>query len=250
QYELDKAGLFSKDSDYDGMIGKAVMELINTFSNQGHSGFSAMWVNELFSKLSKYETLTELTSNEEEWVDIAKYDLGDKPQILWQSKRNPACFSQDGGKTYYHVDNPEIVKETLTETLNKYANKLENEVSYLNEFVESLSEYAKNKFSLEYSPAYELINDDETNAENLLGKTAYYDPNSKTISVYTLGRHPKDILRSYAHVYIHYKQDLEERLKDIYTTDINEDSNLRKLEEEAYLEGNILFREWETQYKK
>ena len=35
--ELDKAGLFDKDSDYNVMIGKALMELCDTFINKGHS---------------------------------------------------------------------------------------------------------------------------------------------------------------------------------------------------------------------
>ena len=47
KYELEKAGLFDKDSDYNGMIGNAVMELIEKFSEQGHSGFFALIVIEL-----------------------------------------------------------------------------------------------------------------------------------------------------------------------------------------------------------
>lgn len=44
-------GFFDKDSDYDGMLGKALTELIDTFSNQGHSGASAQRIAELFYKL-------------------------------------------------------------------------------------------------------------------------------------------------------------------------------------------------------
>lgn len=55
--ELKKAGLFDKDSDYDGMLGDAVLELITTFAKQGHSGFSAQMTRELFHKLSNFEEL-------------------------------------------------------------------------------------------------------------------------------------------------------------------------------------------------
>lgn len=55
--ELQKAGLFDKDSDYDGMLGEGVVELITTFANQGHSGYSAMITRELFHKLSNFEEL-------------------------------------------------------------------------------------------------------------------------------------------------------------------------------------------------
>ena len=34
--ELQMAGFFDKDSDYGGMIGEAVMELMEVFANQGH----------------------------------------------------------------------------------------------------------------------------------------------------------------------------------------------------------------------
>ena len=39
----------------------------------------------------------------------------------------------------------------------------------------------------------------QKNAKDFFGKTAYYDPNKQHIVIYTEGRHPKDILRSYAH---------------------------------------------------
>ena len=51
---IKKAGLHDKDSDYDGMIGKALDELVDVFSKQGHSGMSAQWVSSLFRKLVKY----------------------------------------------------------------------------------------------------------------------------------------------------------------------------------------------------
>lgn len=55
--ELTRVGLFDEDSDYAGMLGKAAIELITTFANQGHSGYSAQMVRELFHKLSNFEEL-------------------------------------------------------------------------------------------------------------------------------------------------------------------------------------------------
>ena len=100
--ELERAGLFDKDSDYDGMLGEAVLELLQTFSKQGHSGFSAQLTMELFNKLVKYETLTEITDDPEEWMAVSEdMALGEG---VWQSRRNPALFSNDGGKNYYSID--------------------------------------------------------------------------------------------------------------------------------------------------
>lgn len=47
-------GLLDKDSDYGGMIGEALNELIDVFGKQGHSGTSAQWISDLFRKLVKY----------------------------------------------------------------------------------------------------------------------------------------------------------------------------------------------------
>lgn len=115
--ELKRAGLFDKDADYGGMIAKAVMELMKVFSKQGHSGFSAPWVTELFAKLASYETLTPLTDNPKEWEDVSEYCDGDK---LWQNKRNSAYFSKDGGKTWYNVDD-KTIKEGIVLGVYSYA---------------------------------------------------------------------------------------------------------------------------------
>lgn len=97
QRELELAGLFDKNSDYDGGIAKAVMQLMRVFAKQGHSGFSAHQTLLIFLKLSNFENLTPITSNPEDWED--RSDICGEP--MWQCKRNPALFSTDGGKTWY-----------------------------------------------------------------------------------------------------------------------------------------------------
>jgi len=97
--ELKKAGLFDKDSDYNGAIGKAVMELCETFSKQGHSGFSADCTLDLFDKVARFRTLTPITADSSEWSDVS--DMNGSP--MWQNKRDSRFFSKDGGKTWYTV---------------------------------------------------------------------------------------------------------------------------------------------------
>ena len=48
---------------------------------------------------------------------------------------------------------------------------------------------------------------------------------------------------------IHHKQNLEGRLGKIGTTNTNEDNHLLEIEKEAYLEGNVTFRNWEDSIK-
>lgn len=103
----------------------------------------------------------------------------------------------------------------------------------------------KQGLSIDPAPGIEFV-EDEDNAKNPLGKTAYYDPSNKLIVLYTTGRHPKDILRSFAHEMIHHCQNMEGRLGNITTTNVNEDDYLRELEREAYERGNMAFRSWEN----
>tara|TARA_R100000781_G_scaffold1125_1_gene1794 strand:+ start:90 stop:1649 length:1560 start_codon:yes stop_codon:yes gene_type:complete len=93
-------------------------------------------------------------------------------------------------------------------------------------------------------PKVQFIHNAKANSENFFGKTAYYDPDNNIIVLYTLGRHPKDILRSYAHELVHVHQNHEDRLENITTDNVNEDDYLEKIEREAYEEGNIAFRSW------
>ena len=93
------------------------------------------------------------------------------------------------------------------------------------------------------------IKKDPQEAGNFFGKTAYYNPNNQEVVLYVLGRHPKDVCRSFTHEMIHHIQNLEGRLGDIGTTNTNEDSHLQEIEKEAYLEGNITFRNWEDSLK-
>ena len=107
----------------------------------------------------------------------------------------------------------------------------------------------KNKLNLQTTPKIVLKKDIE-NSNNILGKTAYYNPSDKSITLYILNRHPKDILRSFAHECVH----LYQHENNMYGIGQNEagdskyaqnDTELRKAEKQAYLLGNMLFRDWE-----
>lgn len=95
--ELRAAGLLDHDSDYYGAIGRAVLDLVEVFSSQGHSGASADMTIEILQALLRFRPLTPLTDNPDEWMEVT--------DGLWQSYRRSDAFSEDGGKTYYLVDN-------------------------------------------------------------------------------------------------------------------------------------------------
>lgn len=94
------------------------------------------------------------------------------------------------------------------------------------------------------------IRKDLAESEQFFGRTAYYDPNVNEIVLYTQGRHPKDVMRSFTHEMVHHIQNIEGRLGEIKTSNTNESERLLELEKEAYLVGNITFRNWEDKTKK
>ena len=93
------------------------------------------------------------------------------------------------------------------------------------------------------------VRKDLAESEQFFGRTAYYDPNENTIVLYTQGRHPKDVMRSFTHEMVHHIQNLEGRMGNIQTSNTNESDALLELEKEAYLVGNITFRNWEDKTK-
>ena len=126
---------------------------------------------------------------------------------------------------------------------------LENDKDFIEKLV-SLTEYMMDHINIEPLPDVNFVEDDVKNADDFFGKTAYYNPNDKSITLYTLKRHPKDVLRSFAHEMVHHKQNLEGKLNNIEGYNINEDNYLKELEREAYEYGNgLLFRGWENSIK-
>jgi hypothetical protein len=101
-YELDKESNPDNFDDYANEVGKCAYEICKVFCNQGHSGMSASLTLQLIETLLKGETLTPLTNNPEEWVDVAGYCSDTDCSPMYQNKRNSACFSTDL-KTYYNI---------------------------------------------------------------------------------------------------------------------------------------------------
>lgn len=97
--ELELSGLLDKDSDYNGELGKAVLELIEVFEKQDHSGMSAHLTGYYFSLLADFKNIAPISSDSEEWFDHGV--VNEEP--LWQNKRRGSTFSRDGGRTWYDL---------------------------------------------------------------------------------------------------------------------------------------------------
>ena len=115
----------------------------------------------------------------------------------------------------------------------------------------ALYQDAKEKYDIQQAPKV-ILRNDEKNADMLFGRTAFYQPETQTIVVYTTNRHPKDILRSYCHEMIHLVQNERGDLKMGDASNpkyAQDDDHMRKMEMEAYLKGNLLLRDFEDNFK-
>ncbi|MFS2027677.1 hypothetical protein [Massilia sp. CT11-137] len=70
--ELKAAGykLDGTDEPYNKAAADSILELIDVFSGQGHSGFSASYCLQTFTKLAAFEPLGPLTGADDEWVEV------------------------------------------------------------------------------------------------------------------------------------------------------------------------------------
>ena len=118
--EIEKAGLLSKKGDfYDGMTGKALMELCEVFSKQDHSGMSANIVASLFKRLTEWMPISPLTGEEDEWIEVCTE--------VYQNKRCPSVFKEGKtGKAYqndYYIFIDDKGRTYTSRDSRKYINK-------------------------------------------------------------------------------------------------------------------------------
>lgn len=119
------------------------------------------------------------------------------------------------------------------------------------EATQSLMSYCREHMGYDNDPDVHYVTD-SGNANNMLGYTAHYQPDKKVVTVYISNRHPKDVLRSLSHELVHHAQNCRGDLENTQTEEgyAQKDPHMRKMEEEAYLKGNMMFRDWEDSCKQ
>jgi hypothetical protein len=80
------------DSDYGGMLGDAVIKMLEQFAEEGHSGMSASMAISLFERLARFEPLTPLTGDDDEWTEVVEGQ--------WQNRRCSHVFKDADGRAY------------------------------------------------------------------------------------------------------------------------------------------------------
>ena len=200
-------------------------DLVNELDNKGVK-YWALYAD-VFSELLKASQVNKL---KEKFNELAQKYAGEKSDALEYFAFN--YFDSEGKTTLQE----HMAHSNTTDIISK---------------CENLTNHMRKKgYNIDPTPSLKIIDSDVDNSQNFFGTTAYYDPNEQLIVLYTQGRHPKDIVRSYAHEMIHHIQNLEDRLGSITTTNTTEDDHLDSIEREAYEEGNIAFRNWTDSLNK
>ena len=122
----------------------------------------------------------------------------------------------------------------------------------LKNIIKQFMPFAQKQIGFKDPPRLFLRNDSE-NAKNPLGKTAFYDPAQKSVTLYVTGRHPKDILRSLGHELVHHKQNCDgqfDGVREMGQGYAQEDPHLRQMEVEANRDGSMCLRDFEDMLKK
>lgn len=95
--EFELAGWPEDDDEMQKQMCDDLLKLLETFSKQGHSGFSANYCLAYFDKLARYQTITPLTGNDGEWNEVDDGNDG----IMYQNKRDPSVFKCEDGKVFW-----------------------------------------------------------------------------------------------------------------------------------------------------
>jgi hypothetical protein len=84
------------DCEMQKLVCDNILELLEVFSKQGHSGSSAPYVLNLFQRLAKFNPISPLTGEDDEWSE-AVLSSG-----LYQNKRSSDVFKDGkGGDAYW-----------------------------------------------------------------------------------------------------------------------------------------------------
>ena len=90
--ELKRIGMIDSGEPYNDLATKAILDLIELFASQGHSGFTAPYVINAFKRLAMFKPLSPLTGEDDEWNDVGGG--------LNQNNRYSAVFKDKDGAAY------------------------------------------------------------------------------------------------------------------------------------------------------
>ena len=136
---------------------------------------------------------------------VVKFD-NDSYDLVAGNTRLSGLVKNGIDPTLWVVNIPNVVNESLNKDL-----------------VKEFMKHVMNELELDKLPPIELSDDSQEAID--MRSWGGYQPGSKSIYIVTAKRHPADIFRTLAHELVHYKQDIEGRLKPDSGKTGSEDEN-------------------------
>ena len=92
--ELKRLRTDDEPDEMQDMMDAHILKMVQTFADEGHSGFSAAYAIGILEKLLRFEPLTPLTGDDGEWSEVGPGQ--------WQNRRCPRVFKDENGA--YDID--------------------------------------------------------------------------------------------------------------------------------------------------
>jgi len=126
-------------------------------------------------------------------------------------------------------------------------------MEHMGPYLQSFLPFAQKRLGFNKPPNI-FFDSDAENAQQVLGKTGYYDPDALEIVIFVDNRHPKDVLRSLSHELVHHAQNCRGDLNPEVAGETElgyaqNNTHMRGMESEAYEKGNLCMRDWEDSVK-
>jgi len=237
---------FTKQDALDNAIAEAMMKAVHDMLNADTPPTEALKEAAVKFKEEVKESNRDMPSPEVEDIAPPPSEFTNKLEYFKEYFQNLTNFPVTVDK-YQNI----VIQTGQRLPMNEVAdlNEVTSQELDFTPFLSSILEFMLDK-KMRITPIPNIeIKMDVDAATDIFGPTAYYDPTNATVCLYVLGRHPKDVLRSFCHEMIHHMQNMEGRLPAFSTNNTQEDSVLNEIEKEAHALGSMTFREWEDTVK-
>lgn len=93
--ELRRLRSSDEPDEMQDMMDAHILRMVQTFSDEGHSGFSAGYAISILEKVLRFEPVTPLTGADDEWNEVSS-----GPDMTHQNRRCGHVFKRADGTAY------------------------------------------------------------------------------------------------------------------------------------------------------
>jgi hypothetical protein len=98
--ELTRIGMYNSGEEMNDEMCQHILKIVDVFDEEGHSGFSAEYAIGILQKLLRWEPLSPLTGDDDEWKNLENEGFQDKG---FQNKRCSRVFKDEKGGQAYDI---------------------------------------------------------------------------------------------------------------------------------------------------